>query len=172
MTSDNKLIDTLAKVLWNYCKLNLEIRKADIILGLGSHDLLVAERASDLYLKGYANKIIFSGGLGKITSKLWHIAEADKFAEIALNKGVPQSSILIENRSETTAENIKFTLQVLKKNNLKPKSTIIVSKPYKDKFVNNVVTNKGVSNATFTHCFCIPLISTTETNLYKDEYAL
>ena len=60
------------QVLWDYMKMNHELKKADCIIGLGTKDTNVTNIASELYLKEYANKIIFSGGLGKITYKLWN----------------------------------------------------------------------------------------------------
>jgi len=48
------------QVLWDYMKMNHELKKADCIIGLGTKDTNVANIASELYLKEYANKIIFS----------------------------------------------------------------------------------------------------------------
>ena len=58
------------KILWDYMKMNHKLKKADCIIGLGSTDTNVANIVAELYLEGYSNKIIFSGGLGKITYKL------------------------------------------------------------------------------------------------------
>ena len=58
------------QILWEYMKMNHELKHSDCIIGLGSMNINVANVTSELYLKGYANKIIFSGGLGKITYKL------------------------------------------------------------------------------------------------------
>ena len=69
------------KVLWNYMKMNQQLKKADCIIGLGSVDTNVANVASELYLQGYADKVFFSGGLGKITNKIWNETEAEKFAK-------------------------------------------------------------------------------------------
>ncbi len=136
---NNRRIDPQIELLWNYSRLNQRISKADIILGLGSHDKLVAERSAELYLKGYGKKIIFSGGYGKITSHLWHAPEAEVFANIAVEKGVPRRSIIIENRSKTTAENIKFTINLIHSKRLKISSLIIVTKPYMERRVYGMV---------------------------------
>ncbi|WP_018617487.1 YdcF family protein [Segetibacter koreensis] len=123
----------LAKKLWNYHHVNNTIEKADCILVLGSHDTRVAERAAELYLEGWAPRIIFSGGLGRLTEGLWSETEADLFAGIAIKKGVPKKDILIENKSTNTGENILFTQQLLQKNNLHPDSFIVVQKPYMER---------------------------------------
>jgi uncharacterized SAM-binding protein YcdF (DUF218 family) len=94
----------LAQQLWNYHHMNHAPAKADCILALGSHDLRVADRAAELYLEGWAPLVIMSGGLGNLTQDMWTEAEADKFAAIAIQKGVPAKTILIENRSTNTGK--------------------------------------------------------------------
>lgn len=58
--------EELIEKLWNYMKSNHKIEKSDCIIGLGCEDLNIAKIAVDLYFKGYGDKIIFSGGLGKV----------------------------------------------------------------------------------------------------------
>ena len=123
----------LAKKLWSYHHLYHVLKKSDCILVLGSHDLRVAERGAELYLKGWAPILIFSGGLGNLTKNIWSEPEADKFAAMAMNLGVPAQAILIENRSANTGENILFTQQLLKEKNLDPQSFIVLQKPYMER---------------------------------------
>ena len=124
---------SLARLLWNYHLMNHQLVKADIILALGSHDLRVAERAAELYLEGWAPLLVFSGGLGNLTSDIWTESEADQFAKVAINMGVPHEAILIENRSTNTGENIQFTERLLKGKNIDPAKFIIVQKPYMER---------------------------------------
>lgn len=129
---DNKTIE-LAKKLWDYHHVNQLLEKSDCILVLGSHDLRVAERGAELYLKKWAPVIIFSGGLGNLTKGIWGEAEADKFAAVAQKMGVPKEVILIENKSTNTGENILFTQQLLKEKGLDPQSFIVIQKPYMER---------------------------------------
>lgn len=110
-----------------------ELRKADCILALGSHDLRVADRAAELYLQGMAPLLIFSGGLGNLTKESWTEPEADQFARIAREKGVPEKAILLENKSTNTGENIRFTQELLSAKGLDPQSFILVQKPYMER---------------------------------------
>jgi uncharacterized SAM-binding protein YcdF (DUF218 family) len=122
----------LAKILWDYHHMHHKLQKCDCILVLGSHDLRVAERGAELYLNGYAPILIFSGGFGNLTH-VWKEAEADQMATIAIQMGVPENAILIENKSTNTGENILFTQQLLTNKNLNPQSFILVQKPYMER---------------------------------------
>ena len=126
-------ISSLAKTLWDYHHVNHILKKSDCILALGSHDLRVAERTAELYLQGYAPLVIMSGGLGNFTKELWTEKEADQFAAVAIEKGVPEKNILIENNSSNTGENILFTQKLLAEKKLNPQTFIVVQKPYMER---------------------------------------
>lgn len=137
MQQEQKEITTeayaLAKRIWDYHHMQHTLEKCDCIFVLGSHDLRVAERGAELYLQGWAPYIIFSGGLGRLTEGVWPQPEADRFASIAMKKGVPPEAILIENKSTNTGENILFTQQLLQEKNLAPQSFLVVQKPYMER---------------------------------------
>ena len=126
-------IKAWAKQLWDYHHMQHILKKSDCILALGSHDLRVADRAAELYLEGWAPLLVFSGGLGNLTSDIWTVPEADQFAAIAIQKGVPESAILIENKSTNTGENITFTQKLLSAKGLNPNQFIVVQKPYMER---------------------------------------
>src|SRR3989344_7321901 len=130
---DSLEVDTLAKVIWDYHHLNHQLKKADCIFVLGSHDTRVADYATDLFLQGYAPYLIFSGGLGNLTTGVFKKSEAEIFADIAKSKGVPEDKILIENKSTNTGENVQFTKQLLKDKELNFNSFILVQKPYMER---------------------------------------
>lgn len=130
LTSD---VLTAARKIWEYHHVNHILTRSDCILALGSHDTRVAERAVALYHAGWAPLLLFSGGFGRITKGLWAEAEADLFARIAVEKGVPPAAILIENRSANTGENIRFVQQMLREKGLDPQSFIVVQKPYMER---------------------------------------
>jgi uncharacterized SAM-binding protein YcdF (DUF218 family) len=123
----------LAQELWDYHHMQHVPEKADCIFALGSHDRRVANRAAELYLQGWAPLLIFSGGLGNLTKSIWTETEADQFAAIALEMGVPASAILVENESTNTGENILFTQELLQEHGLDPQTFIVVQKPYMER---------------------------------------
>jgi uncharacterized SAM-binding protein YcdF (DUF218 family) len=124
---------TLAEKIWQYHLMNHQLKKADAILVLCSHDKKVAETGAQLYLEEWAPLLIFAGGLGSVTRGMWTEPEADQFAEIAIRMGVPGERILIENRSTNTGENILFTRQLLAERGIDPQHFILVQKPYMER---------------------------------------
>lgn len=130
---ENKTDFELLQILWDYMHMNHELKKSDAILVLGCSDLSVVDVGVKIFKEGYADKIIFSGGLGKDTSKLWSEAEADKFAKLAVKKGIQANKIYIENKSTNTGENFRFTKKLIEEQSLDIKSFIIVHKPYDEK---------------------------------------
>jgi uncharacterized SAM-binding protein YcdF (DUF218 family) len=132
MTSEST-IDELAQKIWDYHLLNHRLEKGDIILTLGSKDLRVAEYAADLFLQGWAPRLMFSGGTGTLTRGHFAKSEAEMFAETALRKGVSPEAILIEPRSTNTGENVIFSRRLLQQYGIDPKTFILVQKPYMER---------------------------------------
>lgn len=125
--------EELVQILWDYMQMNHNLKKSDCIIALGTVDSYVANVAAKLYLEGYSDKIIFSGGLGKITYKLWNETEADKFAKIAIKEGVHKKDIFIENKSTNTGDNFRLTKKLIEDKKLNIKSCIVVCKPFDEK---------------------------------------
>ncbi len=67
-----------------------------------------ALKGADLVLSGKANAIVACGGLGRHGP-----SEAQVIKDICIAAGVPAACIHLEDRSTTTAENIRFALPIL-----------------------------------------------------------
>ena len=133
-----KEVDSLVQILWNYMLVGHLLRKADCIVVLGSHDVRVADYAIDLYKRGFAEFLLFSGGVVQRNAALgvfWDTTEADHFARRALLAGVPSDRILIEECSTNTGENFQFSRQLLEARALDFQSFIMVQKPYMERRV-------------------------------------
>ena len=133
MMAMDERVRALANRIWDYHHMNHTLDRADAILVLCSHDTAVAERGAQLFLDGWAPLLIFSGGQGAITRRLWTEPEADRFARIAIDRGVPAERILVENRSTNTGENVEFTRRLLADRGLDPATFIVVQKPYMER---------------------------------------
>jgi uncharacterized SAM-binding protein YcdF (DUF218 family) len=129
----NADIQALAERIWDYHQMKHELTPAGAILVLCSHDERVAERGAQLFLEGWAPLLIFSGGRGAITGRLWQEPEAERFARIAIGLGVPPEHVLIEPNSTNTGENVRFTKQLLADRGIDPQSFIVVQKPYMER---------------------------------------
>lgn len=129
----NDWLRPLVERIWRYHQLDHELSKADVILVLCSHDTIVAERGAQLFLEGWAPLLVFAGGLGSITGRVWSEPEADQFARIAISLGVPREKILVENKSTNTGENVLFTKRLLADRTLDPHKFIVVQKPYMER---------------------------------------
>lgn len=130
---NDAMVDALAKKIWDYHLMHQTLVKADAIFVLGSNDLRVAERAVELFKQGYAPYIIFSGNTGALTKDRFSKPEAEMFADVARNMGVPEDRILIESKSTNTGENVVFTKKLLEEKGLKVTSLILVQKPYMER---------------------------------------
>ncbi|MEO5628090.1 MAG: YdcF family protein [Candidatus Saccharimonadales bacterium] len=126
-------IDKDAQIVWDYLHMEHSLQKSDAVFVLCSMDTRVAERAADLFNQGLGKYLIISGGAGKLTKDIFDKPEAQVFAEIARNQGVPEDKIIIEDKSTNTGENVRFTYELLKEKNLNPRSLILVQKPYMER---------------------------------------
>lgn len=123
-----------AKIVYDYLRMQMPLnREADAVFCLGSLDIRVAERAAQLFLDGYGTYLIFSGGAGKLTRHRFSKPEAEIFADVAVQMGVPAEKIITEPRSTNTGENIRFTWELLQQKGLQPRSFILVQKPYMER---------------------------------------
>ncbi len=128
-------IDKNAKLIWDYMLMKHELKPADAVFGLGSNDVKVATRATELFLLGYGKYLIFAGESGAKYGKNSHFKkpEAEVFADVALSLGVEKEKIIIENRSSNTGENITFVRALLKERNILVESLLLVQKPYMER---------------------------------------
>lgn len=160
MTSNDAI-----KLIWDYMHLHHQLEKADAILVLGGRDIRVVEYAAELWLEGWAPYIICAGS-GTIHNnkpgreKFAGTTEAEVFAQVAIEKGVPESVILIENKSQNTGQNYEFATQILRDQGIELKTLIVVHKPHVERRtyaagklwlpkVNLIVTSPPVSLADY-----------------------
>lgn len=121
------------QVIWNYLCLDEKPEKADCIVGFGNFNTNIARRTAELYLSGYAPKILFTGGLGRNTEDLLPEPEAVRFAKVAMKCGVPEGDILIEDKSRNTKENILFMKELLAENGLEGGRILGVHQPFMER---------------------------------------
>lgn len=116
----------LLKIIWDYMGVESPLAHADVIIAGGCKDPGVAGHAAELYGLGFAPLIVFTGYKQPGMSE----TEADFFARIARDRGVPDSAILREPYAKNTGDNIQLSQKLLAENGIIPKKVILVHKPY------------------------------------------
>ncbi|WP_306311611.1 YdcF family protein [Streptomyces hydrogenans] len=119
--------------LWDFQQMGHEVRPCSVGIGLGSHDLGVADVVVGLYRQGMFPLMVFTGATSRTTEGRMPKGEAEHYRERALGLGVPASAILIEPRARNTGENIRFSRSVLDDHGVPISSILLVSKPYEER---------------------------------------
>ncbi|HVI69276.1 MAG TPA: YdcF family protein [Magnetospirillaceae bacterium] len=132
----NKARD-LARILWNYQRLNAAIEPAEVIIAMGCEDGRVAERAARLYKDGFAQWVVCTGRSGGRTKAILQAkgfqTEAAYFADTVQKAGVPSERILKEDKATNSGENIAYTKELLIKKGIEAKRIIVVTVPYAER---------------------------------------
>jgi uncharacterized SAM-binding protein YcdF (DUF218 family) len=110
-----------------------EVRPCSVAIGLGSHDLGVADTAAALYRDGMAPLIVFTGATSRTTRDRMPRGEAEHYRERALELGVPADAILVEPNARNTGENIMFSRALLADQGVAVTSVLLVCKPYEER---------------------------------------
>ncbi|KPI00258.1 protein of unknown function DUF218 [Actinobacteria bacterium OV450] len=122
-----------AEVLWDFHQMHHAVRPCSVAVGLGSHDLGVADATVALYKQGMAPLILFTGATSRTTQSRMPRGEAVHYRERALELGVPSADILVEPRARNTGENIRFARDLLTESGIEVSSVLLVSKPYEER---------------------------------------
>ncbi|KXH47583.1 DUF218 domain-containing protein [Colletotrichum salicis] len=133
MSSESSQINLDAEIVYEYHRMHMAVSPASAIFCLCSLDTRVATRAAQLFLDGYGDYLIYSGGSGKLTANRFTEPEAEVFACIAKKLGVPAEKIIVEPNSSNTGENVRFTHALLKELGLDATSFVLVQKPYMER---------------------------------------
>lgn len=119
-----------ARVLWDYHQMGGELKHSDVGVGLGSHDLGVAQTATKLFFDGYFPVLLFTGANSPTTKDRFPEGEAVSFARFAIERGVPETSLIVEPRATNTSENFTMSRDVLHAEGIVPSSILVICKPY------------------------------------------
>jgi uncharacterized SAM-binding protein YcdF (DUF218 family) len=108
-------------------------RPCSVGIGLGSHDLGVADVAVDLYRRAMMPLIVFTGATSRTTQERMPRGEAEHYRERALELGVPADDILVEPNARNTGENIRLSRALLEERGVDVSSVLLISKPYEER---------------------------------------
>ncbi|MFI8398721.1 YdcF family protein [Streptomyces sp. NPDC085463] len=122
-----------AQVLWDFQKMHHKPEPCSVGIGLGSHDLNVADVTADLYHRGMFPLVVFTGATSRTTAERMPRGEAEHYRDRALELGIPASSILVEPKARNTGENIRFSRALLQEHGIEAASLLLISKPYEER---------------------------------------
>ncbi|MFJ8665149.1 YdcF family protein [Streptomyces sp. NPDC093600] len=119
--------------LWDYHQMGHTPRPCSVAIGLGSHDLGVADAAANLYKRGMTPLLVFTGATSPTTRERMPRGEAVHYRERAIELGVPDSAVMVEPRARNTGENIRFSRDLLTDAGIEVSSVLLISKPYEER---------------------------------------
>lgn len=119
-----------ASMLWDYHRLDHELRPGSAGIALGSNDLGVATHAARLYHAGYFPVLVLTGANSPTTLARFPRGEAVHYREHVLDLGVPEQAILVEPAATNTGQNIGRSRAVLREAAVQVDSVLLISKPY------------------------------------------
>jgi uncharacterized SAM-binding protein YcdF (DUF218 family) len=122
-----------AQKLWDFQRMGHEPRPCSVAVGLGSHDLGVADTTADLYHRGMFPLVVFTGATSRTTQERMPRGEAEHYRERAVELGVPAGAILVEPHARNTGDNICFSRAILDERRVPVSSVLLVSKPYEER---------------------------------------
>lgn len=122
-----------ARLLWDFQRMGHEPQPCSVGVGLGSHDLGVADVMVGLYRQGLVPLVVFTGATSPTTRERMPRGEAVHYRERALELGVPGDVVLVEPRARNTGENIRFSRELLAERGTPVESVLLVSKPYEER---------------------------------------
>jgi uncharacterized SAM-binding protein YcdF (DUF218 family) len=119
--------DTISRaaILWSYMASFRSAGACEAVVVCCSYDLRVCDYACGLIRSGLSSRLVVSGKTGNWTRHLWAETEAAVFKRRALENGIAEESILLEDRATNFGENIAFTRALLPE----AKAMTFVTKP-------------------------------------------
>jgi uncharacterized SAM-binding protein YcdF (DUF218 family) len=126
----------------NFIFIEDTLEKVDVIMIPGSSYPELPEQAARLWKNGYAPIIVHSGGVSVKTGKFNgvkskreiytknYLTECEFYTDVLMVNNVQESCIIGDNQSGSTAENARFSRQVLEAKSIFPKTAIICCKNF------------------------------------------
>jgi uncharacterized SAM-binding protein YcdF (DUF218 family) len=154
------MVNEYAQIIWNYMKLNQPLEHYDAVLVLGSIDERVAEYGAQLFLDGYGDRFVTSGGIAHTDDLLatgWNESEAEHFAAIARKMGVPNEKIIIEDKATNSGQNIQYTYQLLERVGIQLTAILLVHQPYMERRLYATFKKQWPDSATHFNVTSPPL---------------
>ncbi len=100
-------------LLYNWLAISDEPQDADLVFLFGAPTLAIPRKGLELYKAGFAPYLIATGERSLTEESGWEKTLADTYAEYLMENGVDGRSILLQNTSLNTLEDVTFSLGAL-----------------------------------------------------------
>lgn len=126
-----------AEILWSYQALYEEVEKSDFVIATG-HDIRLVDLAVDLFKEGMATWFVASGGhkygeMRGFTTVDSDKTEAQVYKEKAIDVGVSESSIILQDKSWNIGDVFTQLKLIAKEKNLDFNTGIFIYEPDKQR---------------------------------------
>lgn len=115
--------------LWDYLAEGDSLERSELIFVFGGPGVNRVNEAVKLWKEGFGSKILFTGQKASYMKDV-DITEAEHYAKIAKNEGVPENDLILETLAKNTPENAVNSILQLQRINFLPKKIILITLDY------------------------------------------
>lgn len=115
--------------LWDYLAEEDKLEKADLIFVFGGPGINRVNDAIKLWKEKLGDKVLFTGQKASYMKDVG-ITEAEYYANIAREEGVPENDLILETYAKNTPENVSNSINQLRKIGFLPKKIILITLVY------------------------------------------
>lgn len=135
---NNRIINDIT----NYIFVADEPEQSDVIFLPGGSDPAIPEKAAELYQNGFASVLLLSGGVSIKTGKFNGVkrkvdiyngnyqTDCEFYKDVLIKNGVPQTSIIEEDKSGFTKENAILSKKTADEHGMTVRKAIIICKSF------------------------------------------
>ncbi len=130
MSTGKSDFDQLVGPVWSFLAPRAEPRQVDSIFVFGGLGLEIPARAAELYLGGSSRHVLITGASGPLTQGTFTKSEAAVFRDAMVERGVPSTSIIVEEQARNSGQNVEYGMKALAEAGIHPKRLALVSKSF------------------------------------------
>lgn len=115
--------------LWDYLAEEDKLEKADLVFVFGGPGINRVNEAIRLWKDKLGDKILFTGQKASYMKDI-DITEAERYANIARDEGVPENTLILETSATNTPENVRNSITKLHQIDFLPRKIILITIVY------------------------------------------
>lgn len=154
-------------LLWDYLAGADTLTQSDLIFVFGGPGIHRAHEAIRLWKEGFGAKILFTGRHASYMENV-EVTEAEYYASVARESGIPEHALLLETAAKNTPENVVNSIALLRELGDLPKKIILITLAYHMR--RSYLTFKSVAEWEPSIVrYPVPSAKYTRENYFKDS---